>query len=241
MTCRQWALGGALAALGATAWWYWQALPPPAPVATAERQPDYVADDLQAVTMDAAGRPVRQLRAVRLRHYPDDGSSELDEPVLWLHEAEQPAWRIRADRGWIARAGDEARLSGAVRAERAASATARALRFETSALRLWPETRQAETDRPVMLDFYADWCVPCKELDAITFVDPAVVAESRRFRTLKVDLTVTDSEETRFAMKNFGIVGVPTLIFYDSEGNEIRRINSFVNAKELLEILKGIY
>jgi len=158
MTCRQWALGGALAALGATAWWYWQALPPPAPVATAERQPDYVADDLQAVTMDAAGRPVRQLRAVRLRHYPDDGSSELDEPVLWLHEAEQPAWRIRADRGWIARAGDEARLSGAVRAERAASATARALRFETSALRLWPETRQAETDRPVALhDSGGDW------------------------------------------------------------------------------------
>ncbi len=96
-------------------------------------------------------------------------------------------------------------------------------------------------EMPTIIDFYADWCVPCKELDAITFVDPAVVAESRRFRTLKVDLTVTDSEETRFAMKNFGIVGVPTLIFYDSEGNEIRRINSFVNAKELLEILKGIY
>ena len=48
----------------------------------------------------------------------------------------------------------------------------------------------------MLIDFYADWCIPCKELDAVTFSDPAVVEESKRFTPYKVDMTQTLSEET---------------------------------------------
>lgn len=93
---------------------------------------------------------------------------------------------------------------------------------------------------PTIIDFYADWCIPCKELDAMTFTDSRVIEESKRFRRLKVDLTKTGSEETQFAMDKYDIVGVPTVIFFDKNGNEVKRITSFVNADEFLEIMKTV-
>ncbi|TFH02004.1 MAG: thiol:disulfide interchange protein, partial [Calditrichales bacterium] len=50
--------------------------------------------------------------------------------------------------------------------------------------------------QPVIIDFYADWCIPCKELDKFTFSDERVIAESKKFVTLKADLTKFQSEET---------------------------------------------
>ncbi|MCR4417823.1 MAG: protein-disulfide reductase DsbD [Ignavibacteria bacterium] len=94
--------------------------------------------------------------------------------------------------------------------------------------------------QPVIIDFYADWCVPCKELDAMTFTDKNVIEESKRFRRYKVDLTSTGSEQTQLAMKKYSIVGVPTVILFDSNGNEVKRITSFVNAEEFLKIMKEI-
>ncbi len=93
---------------------------------------------------------------------------------------------------------------------------------------------------PTIIDFYADWCIPCKELDAMTFTDSRVIEESKRLRRLKVDLTKTGSEETQFAMQKYEIVGVPTVIFFDKNGNEVKRITSFVNADEFLEIMKSV-
>jgi thiol:disulfide interchange protein DsbD len=94
--------------------------------------------------------------------------------------------------------------------------------------------------QPVVIDFYADWCVPCKELDAITFTDKNVIEESKRFRRYKVNLTSTGSEETQLAMKKYSIVGVPTVILIDSKGNEVKRITSFVNPEEFLKMLKEV-
>jgi len=94
--------------------------------------------------------------------------------------------------------------------------------------------------KPTIIDFYADWCVPCKELDGITFTNPDVIAESNRFRRYKIDLTKTGSEETQQAMKKYSIVGVPTVILIDSEGNEDKRITSFVKPDEFLKMMKEV-
>lgn len=94
--------------------------------------------------------------------------------------------------------------------------------------------------KPTIIDFFADWCVPCKELDAMTFTNPAVIAESKRFNRYKVDLTKLGNESTKKVIKKYGIVGVPTIILYNSKGEEVKRITSFIDKKEFLEIMKTV-
>lgn len=94
--------------------------------------------------------------------------------------------------------------------------------------------------KPTIIDFFADWCVPCKELDAMTFTNPEVIAESKRFNTYKVDLTKSGDESTKKVIKKYRIVGVPTIIFYNSNGEEVKRITSFIDKKEFLEIMKTV-
>lgn len=89
--------------------------------------------------------------------------------------------------------------------------------------------------QPVVIDFYADWCIPCHELDKTTFRDAAVVAATKDFRMLKADLTNEDSPLYR----QFNIRGVPTIVFLDATGAEhveLRQIG-YLNAKEFLEKL----
>jgi len=76
--------------------------------------------------------------------------------------------------------------------------------------------------RPVIVDAYADWCIPCKELDKITFGDPSVSQMTDAFVCLKLDLTHNDPESgaTR-ARDQFGIRGVPTILFFDATGKEL--------------------
>lgn len=93
---------------------------------------------------------------------------------------------------------------------------------------------------PVIIDFYADWCIPCKELDAITFSDAKVIEESRKFLSLKADMTKSLSPEVESLRNKFKIVGVPTVLILDSNGNEINRITGFVNAEEFINIIKSI-
>ncbi len=76
----------------------------------------------------------------------------------------------------------------------------------------------AREGRPVMIDFNAEWCAACKELERITFPDPAVSAELQRFVVASVDLTDDDSPEYERLQKKYGFPGLPYVVFYDSKG-----------------------
>ena len=94
--------------------------------------------------------------------------------------------------------------------------------------------------RKIVIDFYADWCIPCKELDGITFADKKVIDLMKDFVALKVDMTKSASDETEKIRKKFNIVGMPTIIFFNSEGKEVERLTGFVPPEEFAEILKKI-
>ena len=92
----------------------------------------------------------------------------------------------------------------------------------------------------IIIDFYADWCIPCKELDGLTFSDPEVIKALSEFSAYKVDMTKTMSDETAVIREKFKIVGMPTVLLIDSKGEEIHRITGFVDAEEFLKLISDI-
>lgn len=102
--------------------------------------------------------------------------------------------------------------------------------------------RASTTGQPVVIDFYADWCMPCKELDEKTFTDGAVVKESERFLRLKADLTRTGDPQTVELSKKFGIIGVPTIVFLDPAGNEVRgaRLSGFEGPDKFIKRMESV-
>jgi len=87
--------------------------------------------------------------------------------------------------------------------------------------------RASMTGRPILIDFYADWCLPCRELDRFTFSDPAVLEEARRFVMLKADLTQFESHQVGEIRDRFNVLGVPTLVFLDGRGEEHRNLRLY--------------
>ncbi|NTV01367.1 MAG: protein-disulfide reductase DsbD [Chlorobiaceae bacterium] len=97
------------------------------------------------------------------------------------------------------------------------------------------------TDKPVMLDFYADWCISCKELEHTTFRDPAVVAKLSGMKLLQADVTA-NNEQDRALMKRFSLFGPPGIIIFDRQGREVdgARIVGFVDAAAFMEKLEKV-
>ncbi|MBU0656116.1 MAG: protein-disulfide reductase DsbD [Gammaproteobacteria bacterium] len=87
------------------------------------------------------------------------------------------------------------------------------------------ELQQAVKDakgQPVMVDFYADWCVTCKEMEKYTFPDPSVQAQLRNAILLKADVT-DNSAEAKALLANFKIPGPPAILFFNKDGEELRQ------------------
>jgi len=80
------------------------------------------------------------------------------------------------------------------------------------------------TGKPVIIDFFAAWCIPCKELDEKVFSDAAVAKDLDRFTRVKADLTNAGDPLVRELTKRYAIVGVPTVVFLDSSGHELQQL-----------------
>jgi thiol:disulfide interchange protein DsbD len=105
---------------------------------------------------------------------------------------------------------------------------------------------QAKTDcKPVMIDFGADWCIACKELDKLTYVDARVQQEASRFVNIKIDAT-TDTPALAALQAKYGVVGLPTIVFLSSAGLRsanappVEPLTGFLKADEYLAKMKQV-
>lgn len=111
---------------------------------------------------------------------------------------------------------------------------------------VWEHSEQTATTRakteskPMLIDFTADWCAACKELSRETFSDPRVMAEASRFVACKVDATDDEDEQINAVKEKYKVVGLPTVVLYDSKGQERKRFNEFVDAEKFLAAIKEV-
>jgi thioredoxin:protein disulfide reductase len=91
-------------------------------------------------------------------------------------------------------------------------------------------------DKPTIIDFYADWCAQCKELDKYTYIDPKIIELSKKFNNIKVDLTKGDKE----IEGKFKIQGLPVVAFIDKNGKEREdlRVTGFLKPEEFIKVME---
>lgn len=104
---------------------------------------------------------------------------------------------------------------------------------------LQAKIQQAATNQQwVMLDFYADWCISCKEMEAYTFTDPMVNEKLQHLVLLQADVT-RNTPEHQALLKHFNLIGPPAILFFDTKQNEHPdlRVIGYQNAKAFINVL----
>ena len=96
-------------------------------------------------------------------------------------------------------------------------------------------------NKPVMIDFYADWCIACLEYEKYTFSDPDVETYLTEFHLIKVDVTEFDQDDKQM-MKNFNVLGPPAIVFYNRQHEELKelQLTGFIDALEFKKHLENI-
>ncbi|MDX3906946.1 MAG: protein-disulfide reductase DsbD [Pigmentiphaga sp.] len=98
----------------------------------------------------------------------------------------------------------------------------------------------AASDRPVMLDFYADWCVSCKEMEALTFPHPEVAQRLARLRVVQADVTANNADD-KALLKRFKLFGPPGIVFFAPGGQQLpRRVIGFQGAERFARTLDSV-
>jgi thiol:disulfide interchange protein DsbD len=111
------------------------------------------------------------------------------------------------------------------------------LRFEPFNSELLESATEAR--KPVLIDFSADWCIPCREMEHSTFIDPSVVTEAKRFVKMKANLTAQDKKTEELTSK-YEIQGVPTTMLIDSAGKVAQRKVGYIGPQEMLADLRHV-
>jgi thiol:disulfide interchange protein DsbD len=98
----------------------------------------------------------------------------------------------------------------------------------------------ANSNKPVMVDFYADWCISCKELDEKTFKNPHVALQLNKFNLIRIDVTKNDKEDKRL-LKRFNVFGPPAIMFF-KDHKELKSLKTigYKNADEFSQILDKV-
>ncbi len=148
--------------------------------------------------------------------------------------------------GWLAVRGRTGRVLSLLRVGVCAGGLA------TAVLLVWPSsagvdgglawqpfspTRLENAEQPVVLYFYADWCVPCREMGHSTFRDEGVHAVVEGFTLMRVDLTRAGDPDADALTKTHGVWGVPTFVILDSSGREVARAAGYQSAADFIELL----
>lgn len=146
-----------LTLLAGFGWWLGPGRDAPPGGHTPAHTPQYVVDGLEVYATGEDGRPKHRLRARRLLHFDDDGSTELELPRLTLYDPEAPPWEVESERGWVSEDGNLVRLHGQVTINRAGDSVNRPVRILTSDLEVEPDREYAETAQHVEVYSNQDW------------------------------------------------------------------------------------